>query len=68
MTKPPYAYRPWEHDDWGTIRDADGHPMIKINADFGGDKNEHRRNGTDPCEELGKHVVALLNATQETNQ
>jgi hypothetical protein len=60
---PPYSYRSWDYDDWGTIRDADGHPMLKINCHFSGDLNQHRLNETDPCEELGLKVVELLNGS-----
>lgn len=27
LPKGPWAYRPDKHDDWGTVRDADGHPV-----------------------------------------
>lgn len=61
----PLSYRPREHDDWGTIRDADGHPFLNVCWRMLWDDealNVHRHNRTDPCEAVGRKVVEILNA------
>ena len=64
----PLAYRPEEYDDWGTIRfapDEEGRQRYALKVQLPTHDetvlNEHRTNGTDPCEELGRSVVTAIN-------
>jgi len=65
----PLSYRPDELDDWGTIRfapDDEGRAWHALKMSMPThDKailDQHRRNGTDPCEEFGRKVVTAVNA------
>lgn len=45
-----WQYRPWEHDDWGTVRGEDGH-IVALARDSRAEDEEkavHRAVGTDP--------------------
>jgi len=57
----PWAYRPNEYDDWGTVRDRDG--LVVVRASLGAyttdELDAHRRAKTDPTE---KTCLALIRA------
>ncbi len=56
MRHSKWHYRPFEHDDWGMVRDNEGHPIGQIHDVLITDeeKNEHRKNNTDPYEKIAK--------------
>jgi len=65
----PLSYRPEEYDDWGVIRfapDDEGRAryVLKVQLPTYDEAvlDQHRRNGTDPCEEFGRKVVTAVNA------
>ena len=65
----PLSYRPEEYDDWGVIRfapDDEGRAryVLKVQLPTYDEAvlGQHRRNGTDPCEEFGRKVVTAVNA------
>ena len=55
----PWAYRPLEHDDWGTIRAADGAIVARSREGKFGlvDYDAFRTAGTDPYELIGQRIV-----------
>lgn len=60
MIQAPWTYRPQELDDWGIVRDADNAVVCQaagrqITED---DKNQHRRDGTDPYEHRARLIAA----------
>ena len=65
----PLFYRPQEYDDWGCIRfspDSEGrqwHALKIAMPTYDEDVlNEHRANGTDPCEQFGRRIVSAVNS------
>ena len=65
----PLSYRPEELDDWGTIRfapDDEGRARraLKVSMPTHDEAvlGQHRRNGTDPCEEFGRRIITAVNA------
>ena len=65
-TPGPWGYRTQEYDDWGLVRgppDAEGRRWPVAQARFGrhvseDEKNEHRRNDTDPCGPNARLIAA----------
>lgn len=59
-TPGPWAYRSWEHDDWGIVRSADGHitGRAKDTAVEFDAVNAHRAAGTDPYEGNARLIAA----------
>ena len=71
-TPTPWEYRAWQHDDWGWIR---GPKELAQNGETIGplvalarcgretydDRDEHRRNGTDPYEANARFIVEAVN-------
>ncbi len=54
-------YRPFEHDDWGMIRNEDGRVFATVRRPCSeGELAEHRANGTDPFEELALKLIAAF--------
>ncbi|GEM_PF-5071780 len=54
-------YRPFEHDDWGMIRNEDGRVFATVRRPCSeGELAEHRTNGTDPFEELALKLIAAF--------
>lgn len=52
-------YRPNEFDDWGQIRNADGSMFASVRRPASEEElAEHRRNGTDPYEDLARRLMA----------
>ena len=71
-TPGPWAHRPMEYDDWGTVRAAyrseDGfqHFICRCNYDATPEElTDHRVNGTDPAEPNAELIVTLRNAVPE---
>lgn len=58
----PWLYRSQEHDDWGTIRDADGCHAARGHGGSFENYDEHRRNKTDPYGQNSLLIVAMRNA------
>ena len=60
FTPGPWAYRPEKYDDWGMVRGADKYPVASASTcrsdDF--EKNEHRRNKTDPADANARLIAA----------
>lgn len=55
----PLFYRPNEFDDWGQIRNADGSMFASVRRPLSeGAAAEHRRNKTDPFEDLATRLIA----------
>jgi hypothetical protein len=68
VTPGPWAYRPWQYDDWGVVRapQGNGHDLAPFiaHADAGrgvteDEKAEHRRNRTDPYGANAAHIARL---------
>lgn len=59
--KAPLSYRPEQFDDWGFVRDADGH-LVLVAKNVFADQAAHQLAGTDPCRERGEEIVRKLNA------
>lgn len=64
-TPGPWAYRPFEHDDWGivrmAVRDDTGFHRVICQANYvahPSDLVEHRQNGTDPAEADARLIAA----------
>jgi len=62
----PLSYRPLEFDDWGIIRDANGHIFCQVKWPVNADFDLHRRNGTDPYEAAAKIVIDAINRPTPT--
>lgn len=55
----PLFYRPNEFDDWGQIRNADGSMFASVRRPLSEEEAaEHRRNKTDPFEDLARSLIA----------
>ncbi len=59
----PLAYRTGSDDDWGWIRDSEGHLIAAVRHRLNETSDaEHRRNGTDPYAEVAEYIVRVCNA------
>ena len=60
FTRGQWAYRPEKYDYWGMVRGADKYPVASASTcrsdDF--EKNEHRRNKTDPADANARLIAA----------
>lgn len=58
-------YRPSEIDDWGVIREKKSGQVYAV-ARYADETpeslDEHRKNGTDPCQEKGERIVRACNS------
>ncbi len=63
-TLEPWLYRPDKHDDWGFIRDIEGHCVcVAANSRIGYDQHdEYRRAGKDPYESNARRIIDCVNA------
>lgn len=62
----PWRLRPNKHDDWGWIRDAHGHVACQVRWSpelTEDDLNKHRRDKTDPAQEVADFILAKVNAS-----
>lgn len=61
--KTPWGFKTQEFDDWGTIRDVDGEFVCKAMIPYQSEEslNEHRRNGTDPTQEIADLIIRAAN-------
>jgi hypothetical protein len=61
----PWTYRPIEHDDWGTIRNASGIAVASARADkyfSASEYDDFRERHADPYEKIGKAIIHRVNA------
>lgn len=59
-------YRPNEFDDWGQIRNPDGSMFASVRRPASEQElAEHRRNKTDPYEDLARRLIASFEAPEE---
>lgn len=67
----PWSYRPYEHDDWGHIRQPfqPGDYFGKVTAisrdPTYSDHDAHRRAGTDPYKAMGTAIVEAVNSAPD---
>lgn len=62
----PLFYRPNEFDDWGQIRNADGSMFASVRRPLSEEEAaEHRRNKTDPFEDLARTLMAGVAAQRQ---
>jgi hypothetical protein len=59
-----WSYRPYDHDDWGTVRgpkhaDDIGTPIASVRSPYANEKalHRHRVERTDPYERHGRHIA-----------
>lgn len=68
-TPGPWEYRPFEYDDWGVVRSADGLPVVQACVGrWSKDFDKHRVNKTDPGEANARLISAapeMLAALEE---
>ena len=56
---PKLLYRPFKFDDWGMIREENGRLFAVVRRPVPeAEMSEHRKNGTDPYEELARRLIA----------
>lgn len=60
----PWRYRPDKYDDWGCIRDANGHVVasVRYHHEDAAGLEAHRAAKTDPAGPLGSLVVLSVNS------
>ncbi len=62
-TELPWSYRPYKYDDWGVIKSKCGRFIINV-RDLHvteEDKDQHRKDKTDPYEKIGTEIVHAVN-------
>lgn len=60
-------YRPFDHDDWGIIRNADGtiYATVRRPEAFEGEFDQHRAEGTDPFADIARKIMCFSQLESE---